>query len=195
MNAQTIAAIPTGEYYLHGVAETASGFKINTDKTFQFFFSQGALDRQGQGNWKVEGSKLILNSEKVPARDFAMISSVAGKADSIKIQITDLNTNILRYVRATVKGDNSTQQQMADNDGLIMLAPQAINTIELEFAFCPEKKSVFHVTDKKLTSFEFRFEPWLFDFFFTNFSLTLKVDGLVGPSPVMEGEFTYEKND
>ena len=40
----------TGEYYLQGVIETASGFKLNDDSTFEFFFSYGALDRYGSGN-------------------------------------------------------------------------------------------------------------------------------------------------
>ena len=34
---QTIQTI-TGEYYLKGIMETASGFKLNEDSTFDFFF-------------------------------------------------------------------------------------------------------------------------------------------------------------
>jgi hypothetical protein len=30
----------TGEYYLRGVMETASGFRFNADSTFDFFFSR-----------------------------------------------------------------------------------------------------------------------------------------------------------
>jgi hypothetical protein len=39
MKAQTIfSSSPVGEYYLRGVMETACGFKLNEDSTFQFFF-------------------------------------------------------------------------------------------------------------------------------------------------------------
>jgi hypothetical protein len=39
--AQTIA----GEYFLTGVHETAAGFLIKDDSTFEYFYSEGALDR------------------------------------------------------------------------------------------------------------------------------------------------------
>ena len=50
MLAQTPSQSVAGEYYLNGVMETASGFRVNADSTFEFFFSQGALDRQGRHN-------------------------------------------------------------------------------------------------------------------------------------------------
>ena len=59
MLAQSKTASPAGEYYLRGVMETAAGFKLNEDSTFQFFFSYGALDRQGRGKWTTEGHPLF----------------------------------------------------------------------------------------------------------------------------------------
>ena len=66
MDAQTNSRDYTGEYYLRGVMETASGFKLNPDSSFQFFFSYGALDRMGSGKWTVRGNELILNSRPRP---------------------------------------------------------------------------------------------------------------------------------
>src|SRR5450432_943541 len=65
------AALP-GEYYLQGVMETASGFLLKPDSSFQFFFSYGALDRHGSGKWAVKENKLILNSAARPEYDFAL---------------------------------------------------------------------------------------------------------------------------
>jgi len=39
MEAQLQTDSITGAYYLKGVMETASGFKLNADSTFEFFFS------------------------------------------------------------------------------------------------------------------------------------------------------------
>jgi hypothetical protein len=41
-----------GQYYLEGVREVGSGFHFNSNKTFDFFFSYGAIDRclQEPGN-------------------------------------------------------------------------------------------------------------------------------------------------
>ena len=63
MQAQQKSNTIVGEYYLTGFMETASGFKLNTDSTFDFFFSYGALDRSGKGTWKQEGNKVIFNSK------------------------------------------------------------------------------------------------------------------------------------
>ncbi len=49
-----------GIYYLENVMETASGFKLNEDNTFEFFFSQGALDRTGSGTWQQMVIRLYL---------------------------------------------------------------------------------------------------------------------------------------
>ncbi|MBK8301812.1 MAG: hypothetical protein IPK90_15565 [Chitinophagaceae bacterium] len=54
------AATLTGEYFLTGVREMASGFLIQPDNTFQFFFAYGALDRMGSGTWSVKGDSIFL---------------------------------------------------------------------------------------------------------------------------------------
>ena len=45
MVAQTAAPI-AGQYYLEGVRETASGFKLNEDSSFEFFFSSPIRRRE-----------------------------------------------------------------------------------------------------------------------------------------------------
>ena len=52
----------TGEYFLQGVREMASGFLLKEDNTFQFFFSYGALDRHGSGRWEAKNDVLFFNS-------------------------------------------------------------------------------------------------------------------------------------
>jgi hypothetical protein len=192
MEAQTMTGTPVGEYYLRGVMETASGFKINEDHTFQFFFSQGALDRSGEGNWEIKQGMLVLNSRKKPAHDFALVSADKQLRDSIRIQIADSNDLVIRYVQATIKGGGKTQQALTDEQGMIVFPIQPVESIELVFAFCPEKVSVFTVIPGD-NSFGFRFEPWMMEFFFDNFRLKINEEGLSGNSPVLEGDFTYKK--
>ncbi len=43
----------------------ASGFLLNPDKTFQFFFSYGALDRTGTGTWTEKNGQLINSGGRV----------------------------------------------------------------------------------------------------------------------------------
>jgi hypothetical protein len=66
INAQAKHSLLAGEYYLRGEPETASGFKLNEDSTFEFFFSYGALDRYGKGHWQVKDDSLVFNSGQSP---------------------------------------------------------------------------------------------------------------------------------
>ena len=68
MEAQKITDTIIGEYYLKGVRETASGFKLNADSTFEFFFSYGALDRMGSGTWQKQGDQIIFSSAKTKGK-------------------------------------------------------------------------------------------------------------------------------
>lgn len=89
----------TGEYYLQGVMETASRFKLNADSTFEFFFSYGALDRFGQGNWTVKDGRLKLNSRARPPKDFALKTSkkVAGQP-GILVKMVDVPQQVMQFV-------------------------------------------------------------------------------------------------
>jgi hypothetical protein len=194
MSTATMAIIPVGEYYMRNVMETASGFRINEDHTFQFFFSQGALDRFGEGTWQVEGDTLVLNSRKRPAHDFALLQSSKQEGNGIRIQITDNNDLVIRYVQGTLRGGYIVQQEVTNESGLIQFGAQSVDTIELAFAFCPEKLSVFTIESKDHNYFEFRFEPWMMEYFFEDFKLKLMDGEMTGPNPMLNGdEFCYEK--
>ena len=86
--AQTLATI-AGEYYLKGVMEMASGIKLNTDSSFEFFFSYGALDRSGAGKWSLKNNTIILNSPLPASQDFALVSNKTVNNDQLTIKILE----------------------------------------------------------------------------------------------------------
>ena len=138
LEAQTISPSIAGEYYLKGVRETACGFKLAPDSSFQFFFSYGALDRYGEGTWLVKNEMIIFNSRPKPLHDFRLIKSEASP-DKVRVQLHEPNTVLLRYVHCKIKGDGKIQEGVMNEEGLIEFAPQAVDTIELLFEFCPKK--------------------------------------------------------
>ncbi len=194
LEAQTKVLSPVGEYYLRGVMETASGFKLNADRSFEFFFSYGALDRSGKGRWRLQNNTVVFNSGPKRSYDFALIKSSAGDTSKISISIKDENEQLLRYMHCKISGGGKEQEGAADEKGLIEFTAQPIETIGLSFEFCPEKKSVFTVESTDHHVFEFKPEPWLMDVFFENFRLTLTKDGLAGGHPLSDGTlFRYDK--
>jgi len=68
-----------------------------------------------------------------------------------------------------------------------------MENLSLIFEFCPEKISVFDL-DKKHNYFEFRFEPWITEYFFIDFHLTIDGMDLKGKHPLLdEKEYRFEK--
>ena len=183
-----------GEYYLRGVTEVASGFLLKPDSTFEFFFSYGALDRMGSGKWVAKGKEIILNSKPRPPHDFSLISSKQVTGDFITIKINDRNELLQRYVYAKIKFTDTVMEGMTNEKGEIQFPRKTMEGLSLQFQFCPEKTSVFRPGNEH-NYFEFRFEPWITEYFFSDFHL--KVDGkdLKGKHPLLdEKEYRFEKS-
>ena len=178
------SAIP-GQYYLRGVTEVASGFLLNADSTFEFFFSYGALDRMGSGKWIAKGNQIVLNSKTRPLHDFALINSKVVADDFITIKITDNNELLQRYVYAKMKFVDTVLEGMTNQKGEIKFPHKAIGNLSLQFEFCPEKTSVFDL-NKEHNYFEFGFEPWIAEYFFNNFHLTIAGNDLKGKHPLLD---------
>ncbi len=194
MEAQKTATI-AGEYYLRGVMETASGFKLNEDSTFDFFFSYGALDRSGKGTWKQKGDKIILTSPKPETQSFKLITNKVVNNDKVTIKIIEENTFFLPHVYAIVKSGNKQLEALSDKDGFISFPKQAVDSIVLLFEFSPEKTAVFAFSNKEDNYFEFRFDPSVMDVVFEDLTLTLDDEGLSGQHPLLrEGTYHFIKH-
>lgn len=185
----------TGEYYMHGVMETASGFQLNADSTFQFFYSYGALDRYGKGKWSVkDGSLIVFNSAPRPPLDFKMVTHGQRDNNFVTVQITAPNTNLLRYVQGFIKTDTGAEEIETNDDGIAQIKIQPVDSIALIFTLCPDRYSVFPIINKADNYFSFGFEPWIAEIFFENFTLSLNAKTLKGRHPLLDGDdFIYEK--
>lgn len=192
MNSYAQSSI-AGEYYLRGVMETASGFLIKPDSSFEFFFSYGGLDRQGSGTWSLKEQQVVFNSNSKPLHDFALINSKSVKDDSITIRIVDENALLVKYVYAKLEAGDAVFEAMSSEKGEIKFPVKDIKSLSLVFEFCPEKVSVFDL-DKTHNYFEFRFEPWITEFFFKDFHLKFEGKDLKGKHPLLDDkEYRFEK--
>jgi len=192
-----MASIPfekiVGIYHLHRVKETASGFKLNADGTFQFFFTYGALDRYGWGQWIVNDDMIYLKSKPWSGRDFALLNSAASGAGTT-VKITDKNPIFQKYVMASLQNGQKGTWLSPDTKGEMHFNANEPEIITLAFEFVPERFTFFPVGNKEHNYFEFRLEPWLMEVFFNNFPLKVKKRVLMGKHPLLAGEeFIYEK--
>ena len=188
------AATLTGEYYLTGVREMASGFLIQPDNTFQFFFAYGALDRMGSGTWSVKGDSIFLTSAAWSGKDFSLAKSSKTDNDFINIVIDHTNPMLIRHTYCSLQNGAAETWTPFDQRGDVQFPLQEVNTLALQFEFCPERFSVIPVDEKNHNEFLLRVEPSLVEVFLENFSLQINGTALIGRHPILEGkEFRYEK--
>ncbi|MFT3909876.1 MAG: hypothetical protein QM737_10655 [Ferruginibacter sp.] len=193
MEAQTTTI--AGEYYLRGVMETASGFNLAEDHSFEFFFSYGALDRVGKGTWELKDDKVIFNSPKAKEQGFILTTNKVVDNDKITIRIVEPNAFFSSHVYAIVKSGDKQLEALSDKEGFISFPKQPIDSIILLFEFAAEKAAVFTITNKEENFFEFKFDPSILDVVFENLSLKLDEHGLSGQHPLLiEGVYHFEKN-
>ncbi|MEO8764991.1 MAG: hypothetical protein ABI416_11915 [Ginsengibacter sp.] len=182
-----------GQYSLRGVMETASGLQLNKDSSFEFYFSYGALDRSGSGNWAVNKDNIILDSRPYPGKDFKMVDSASVKNEFITVKIQDANTDLYRLVYCLVKGPTGDTLLNADINGMIVV-PYPAESIHLLSELSTERMSTFAINSKKYISYTFHFEPWITEVFFKSFPLRYAEDHLEGKHPLLdEKEYKYER--
>jgi hypothetical protein len=182
-----------GMYFLKRVNETESGFKLELDGSFKFFFSYGALDRYGSGTWLLQDDKVFLQS-RPHERDFALVGSKTIDQNAIILKIVGGNPVLLNHVFFSLKNGETGSWQQTNSNGEVIFQLGPLNTISIVFEFCPEKYSHFTVENPTHNYFEFRFEAWLMEVFFDNFSLKAENYGLTGKHPLLKGEpYVYEK--
>jgi hypothetical protein len=186
---QTVA----GEYYLEGVMETASGFNLRADSTFQFFFSYGALDRFGSGKWSINNNEIVLNSKPYPGKDFKLVSASRNGEQVIIVKIEDPNPEVYSWVHCLVRTDREDTVIDANSSGLIRV-PATSDSIYLISEFCSERISSFPIDKTRYNYFTFHFEPWIMEVFFKDFSLQF-IDGhLEGKHPLLQDDiYKYVK--
>ena len=192
MSAQQPTAVE-GEYYLRGVMETASGFKLNPDHSFEFFFSYGALDRGGKGTWETKQNKLILNSPVPTEQPFQLVSHKSVPGNNVTIKLLEDNPSFQSGVYAILREGNS-QAEGKSKAGLISFAKQRVDSIVLLFEFCPEKTAVFAFSNKDDNYFEFKLSATIMDVDFEDLSFTLDNEGFSGQHPLLkEGVYHFQK--
>lgn len=183
-----------GEYYLSGVMETASGFRLNPDFSFDFFYSYGALDRSGKGSWSVQDSFIVLNSEGKTPDGFILKKSRKVKSDVFSIIIDDPNPFFKKYVHGFVSGKEREEEQQSDNDGILRFQAGTYDSLLMMMEFSSEKVFRFPLVGKEENEFTFTFNPTILEVFFQNHRLKIDSGGLRGKHPLLgEKDYFFEK--
>ncbi len=180
-----------GAYYLEGVRETGSGIKLNEDGSFYFFFSYGALDKQGSGNYTITDSKVILNSRPRPLSDFVLTTSKHTAKKNLQIKITDKNPIFLdRVVCKAVSGKESETVE-TNSEGEITFTLKSADTIYIYHPIFSDRLSPFIPPVNGDNYFEFKIDPAIMEIFCNNLILNFEDGKLTGPHPLLNPQEVY----
>jgi len=174
-----------GEYDLRGVMEVGSGIVLNADGTFLFFFSYGALDKQGTGTYEITGKKIILNSRPRPSSDFSLVKS-SERGNRITVKITDPNKYLLKDNVCQVMSAGQIETVETDEEGVAEFKMKSVDTIGIVHHMLSDRLSIFVPSNKTDNYFEFRIDPCILEIFCDHLVLEWKDGELRGPHPLLE---------
>lgn len=178
-----------GEYVLEGVREMACAFKLNSDSTFEFYFSYGALDRYGSGKWKMDEDDIIFTGKPSPGKDYKLVNTSATNSKFPVLKIEDKNTYLYRLVYCRLQSPQHDTIIPFNDNGILSL-PYAVDSIQLLSDLCPEKVSSFTLQSKPLT-YTFNFEPWILEVFFNGNTFHYEDEAFEGNFPLLQSGRTY----
>ena len=178
-----------GEYVLEGVREMACAFKLNADSTFEFYFSYGALDRYGSGNWATDKDKIIFTGKPSPGKDYKLVSTSATNSNLPVLKLEDKNTYLYRMIYCRLLSAQHDIIIPFNNSGILNL-PYAADSIQFLSDLCPEKVSSFTLQSKPLT-YTFNFEPWILEVFFERNTFHYEEGFFEGSFPLLQSGRTY----
>ncbi len=101
------AASVAGTYCLSGVMEVGSCLRLTVDGKFEYFLAYGAYDEKSEGQWRLEGGDVVLDSlryDKAPKFTFKAVRHADG--DHYDIIVENKNGHGITGidVRATCDG-------------------------------------------------------------------------------------------
>ena len=169
-----------GEYRLTGVHDMASAFLFTPDGKFQYFNMYGAIDRQAEGTYTVDGNKLLLKSNKQTGQDFPLVSqSKKGKGYTIKVN--EPNAYLRKYVLAIYKENGQPIAIPADDDGVIHIDADHVDTIQLVHDLYMDEPCLLKDASNANNSFEVKLSPTLAQVSFINIPFTIEGDTITCP--------------
>jgi hypothetical protein len=169
-----------GEYRLTGVHDMASAFLFTPDGKFQYFNMYGAIDRQAEGTYALDGNKLILKSNKPAGQDFSIVSQ-SKKGKGYTINVNEPNEYLRKYVIA-IYNDNGQQTGIpADDEGVIRIEADNVDTIQLVHELYMDEPWLLKDASNANSSFEVKLSPTLAQVSFINIPFTIDGDTITCP--------------
>lgn len=186
----------SGGYFLDGVKDVKSGFQLNPNYTFKFFFTQNGIDRYGSGRWEMEKNTIVFNGRGKPARDYKLLSARRVNDNFVTVTFTDDNPAIVKNIECILFTARGRQKLFTNAEGIVKFPKFEVDSVQIRSPLFPDHPYTFICTNKIQNNFEFGFEKWVYEVFFEDFVLLYTNGMLIGKHPLLKGnnQFRFVKD-
>lgn len=168
----------SGEYSLTGIHEMASGFLFKEDKTFEFYYVYGAVDRIAKGTYEEVGDTIKLKSDKAPGQDFE-IKMQKKQGNGCRLAFKAPNVFLLNNIKAfCFKGEERFEFE-TDKDGIIDIPQDHFDKIYVQHLLFPDIVTQIKDETNENNYFEMALKPSLSEVSFKGIDLIRKEDELI----------------
>jgi len=137
--------IVQGVYQFHQ-QELVASFKFSPDNKFDFFYSNGAVDRTATGTFSITGDTLHIKSDKEPGKDFT-IKSESQSGAGYHIQFEGADKYLLSNIRCSFFTSKERRDEYTDENGIIEINLPHCDSIYAFHELFPDMASV--IKDEK----------------------------------------------
>ncbi|MEI7727584.1 MAG: hypothetical protein WCK09_20925, partial [Bacteroidota bacterium] len=125
-----------GKYQWYGFFESGATIQLKADSTFIYGWQQGLMGGQTKGFWRIEGNKIILNSDKQPG------DKSKGNNVEVMNQCTSSNTVIkvrdedgmsMPFAMCTVVAGNHSYSSVTDSIGIATFQARSVRKISISY--------------------------------------------------------------
>lgn len=184
-----------GSYYMEAANDAKSGFNLSSNSTFNFFYTKNGIDRFGSGRWFIEKNTIVFSSRRKPSKVYSLLSSRRVNDNFVTVTFTDDNPELVKNIECILFTERGRQRLFTKNDGMVRFTKQTIDSIQIRSLLFPDHPFTLIPGNKLQNSFEFAFEKSVFEVFFEDFALSY-VDGLMmGPHPLLKGNYRYVRSE
>lgn len=166
-----------GKYRLVGQPEMAASFVFHPDSSFEFSYSNGAVDRMAKGRYSVLGNTLKLKSQKIPGKDFA-IQRQMKKGKNFIIQVKDPNKVLMGQVLCLALVGNEKHPFHANPEGLIEIDLKKADKLLLQHSLYPDVFTLLKDESNPNNYFEVSLMPTLAEVSFLGIDFTIQDSSL-----------------
>lgn len=185
-----------GTWKLSGSPEMVCMFRFEKNGKFSFTYIYGAVDRNAEGTYSIEGDTIKLQSMKPAGEDVVVVKSEK-REGNITIQVVDQQQFLTQYAIGHFMNDGKHDRVESDSHGRIVLPVVTTEKVWVSNDLFPDVPSMIRDVNDSNTYFEVSFKPSLAEVSFKGIDLFIKDDHLTclpnSLLPILDAAF-YKMN-